>query len=110
MSNDLGAGEGRLNILAALLQEPGSAGPSAATLRAFAEAAGEAGAARALRKCGLHDEAAGDDIRELRTLLEAWRVARRTAWKTSVRWMTTLFMLALMAGLAARLKLPFFDN
>jgi len=76
------------------------------TLAELVEAASEEGARRALNRIGLHDENAGHDMRELRDLLEAWRKTKTTAWHTLVRWLTTIFILLILAGLAMRLKLP----
>ncbi len=97
-----------LALLTSLVDEAREEGADLVTLRAIVEEASESGAARALALCGLQDEAAGNDIRELRNLLEAWRDARRTAWQSLIRWCSTLLILALMAGLAVKLKLPFF--
>lgn len=51
----------------------------------------------------------GDDglvlARELRSLLEAWRDARRTAWQTTVKVITTGILAALLVGAAIKLKL-----
>ena len=44
-------------------------------------------------------------IRELRGLLEAFNTAKRTAWQTLVRMVTTGFILALVAGALIKLKL-----
>ncbi|MCH8860906.1 MAG: hypothetical protein IID51_00145 [Proteobacteria bacterium] len=99
-----------LALLTALVDEARDEGADLVTLRAIVEEASSTGAARALALCGLQDEAAGNDIRELRNLLEAWRDARRTAWRTLIRWISTALILALMAGLAVRLKLPFFTQ
>ena len=69
------------------------------------ELAAERGAKRALADVGLVDEHAADDIRDLRSLLGAVRVAKRTAWQTVVRLITTGLILALIAGAAIKLKL-----
>lgn len=44
-------------------------------------------------------------IRELRDLLEAWRDARRTAWQTTIKVVTTGILAALLVGAAIKLKL-----
>ena len=67
--------------------------------------AAERGALRALADVGLDGEDAAEDIRELRSLLQALNLAKRTAWQTIVRIMTTGLILALMAGAAIKLKL-----
>ena len=69
------------------------------------ELAAERGAKRALADVGLVDEHAADDIRDLRSLLGAVRVAKRTAWQTVVRLITTGLILALIAGAVIKLKL-----
>lgn len=80
------------------------------TLARLVEAASEEGARRALSSIGLEDKRAVHDIRDLRDLLEAWRKTKTTAWHTFVRWMTTLFFVLILAGLAIKLKLPFFHS
>jgi len=55
----------------------------------FLELAVERGAKRALADVGLVDEDAASDIRDLRSLLGAVRIARCTAWQTVVRLITT---------------------
>jgi len=69
--------------------------------RALANAA-RLGAKAALREIGLHDEAAADDVRELRGLLDAWRDARRTAWQSIVKTATMALLAVFAAGLAIR--------
>ena len=67
--------------------------------------AAERGAKRALADVGLVDEQAADDVRDLRHLLGAVRMAKRTAWQTVVRLITTGLILALIAGVAIKFKL-----
>lgn len=48
---------------------------------------------------------AAQDIRELRDLLfEAWRDARRTAWRTVIRVATTSLLVVALLGAAIKLK------
>ncbi len=61
-------------------------------LLSLIEAAAEEGARRALSDLGLHDDQAGEDMREIRSLLESWRSAKRTAMNTVVKWITTVFL------------------
>ncbi|KAA2283263.1 hypothetical protein F0415_12460, partial [Arenimonas fontis] len=42
-----------------------------------------------LAHLGLENGHAARDLRELRDLLEAWRDARRTAWQTTIKVVTT---------------------
>ena len=53
----------------------------------------------------LENGSAARDIRELRGLLDAWRDARRTAWQTFVKLLTTGFLAALLVGAAIKFKL-----
>ena len=69
------------------------------------ERAAERGAERVLRHLGLENGRAAQDIGELRALLEAWRDARRTAWQTAIKVLTTGLLAALVAGVALKLKL-----
>ena len=69
------------------------------------EQAAELGAKRALADVGLDGEDAAHDIRELRSLLEAFNTAKHTAWQTVIRITTTGLILALMAGAVIKLKL-----
>ena len=66
--------------------------------------AAERGAERVLAHLGLENGHAARDIRELRDLLEAWRDARRTAWQTTVKLITTAIFAALLVGAAIKLK------
>jgi hypothetical protein len=67
--------------------------------------AAEQGAKRALADVGLDGKDAALDIRDLRSLLECLRFVRRTAVQTTVRVITTGILLALIVGLAIKLKL-----
>jgi hypothetical protein len=66
--------------------------------------AAERGAERVLSHLGLENGHAARDIRELRDLLDAWRDARRTAWQTTVKVITTGVLAALLVGVAIKLK------
>ncbi|MCJ9707529.1 DUF6127 family protein [Bordetella hinzii] len=67
--------------------------------------AAERGAERCLAHLGLENGSAARDIRELRDLLDAWRDARRTAWQTFVKVLTTGLLAALLVGAAIKFKL-----
>lgn len=89
-------------------KEPDSGGLialPAAEFEALLERAAETGARRALHEVGLDGDDAADDIRDLRSLLGCMRLAKRTAVQTAVRLITTGILLALMAGIAIKLKL-----
>ncbi len=72
--------------------------------------AAEEGAKRALADVGLEGKEAAFDIRDLRSLVECIRLVRRTAVQTTVRTITTGLMLALLAGIAIKLKYPFWSR
>jgi hypothetical protein len=67
--------------------------------------AAERGAERCLAHLGLENGHAAKDIRELRDLLEAWRDARRTAWQTTIKLITTGILAALVLGAAIKFEL-----
>jgi hypothetical protein len=67
--------------------------------------AAERGAERCLAHLGLENGHAARDIKELRDLLDAWRDARRTAWQTTIRVVTTAILAVLLVGAAIKLKL-----
>ena len=69
------------------------------------ERAAESGAERCLAHLGLENGSAAKDIHELRDLLEAWRDARRTAWQTTIKVLTTGLLAALLVGATIKLKL-----
>ena len=66
--------------------------------------AAEEGAKRALADVGLDGTEAALDIRDLRSLLASIRFVRRTAVQTTVHIITTGVILALLAGIALKLK------
>lgn len=78
--------------------------PEEALERLLSQAANR-GARQALKDIGLDNGSAREDIRELRSLLGALRLARRTAWQTTVRVLTTVFLAALLAFAGIKLKL-----
>lgn len=49
----------------------------------------------ALKEVGLHDDDAGDDIRDLRSLITDWRGIKKTIWQTIAR-AGTIFVLGLL--------------
>ena len=69
-----------------------------AQIEQLIEKAAAAGAKMALHDIGLSDVDANDDLRELRSVLDAWRAAKRTAGKAIVQTATYLFLGALLAG------------
>ena len=68
-------------------------------LEAMIQRAAEAGAKKALRDIGFSgDDALLSDVSELRSLLDSWRIAKRTAGKTIIQALTTIFLATIMAG------------
>lgn len=66
-------------------------------LEALLERAAKRGAREALESIGLHDEQAVHDVRDLRTLLEAWRATKRTVWRKVIE-ITTIAVLGAVAA------------
>ena len=93
------------DILARLLAQATDEGADLATLRAIVEESGDLGAARALTRIGLADTGAGDDMSELRELLQAWRDAKAGAWRAAVDWLVRGILALLLVGIAVRLGL-----
>jgi 2-iminoacetate synthase ThiH len=62
------------------------------------------GAKEALESIGLHDENAGDDMRELRGLLDAWRSTKKTVWSQIVKAATMAMLGAIAAGAFLQFK------
>ena len=96
----------REDMLAGLIAQAALDGGDLVTLRAIVEEASEVGAGRALARLGLSDEAAQDDLDELRELLGAWRAAKASAWKAAVEWIVRGLTALLLIGLAVRLGFP----
>ena len=92
--------------LARLIALAGTTSPDAALLRAVVEEASELGARRALARLGLADEAARDDVSDLRQLLGAWRDAKKSVWAAVVDWAVRGVLALLVVGLAMKLGLP----
>ena len=67
--------------------------------------AAQEGAKRALADVGLDGKEAALDIRDLRALLDAIRFVRRTAVQSAVQLLTTGIILALLAGVALKMKI-----
>jgi 2-iminoacetate synthase ThiH len=61
-------------------------------LEAMLDRAAKRGATQALAAIGLHDENAAVDVREMRSLLEAWRDTRRSIWNTSIKLLTVAIL------------------
>ena len=94
------------DMLAKLIAQAATEGGELITLRAIVEEASEVGAGRALARLGLSDDAAQDDLDELRELLGAWRAAKASAWQAAIAWIVRGAMAALLIGIAFRLGVP----
>jgi len=67
-------------------------------LEKLLEEASRQGAKMALSELGLNDEKAGMDIRDLRELLKAFRMAKKDAFVISVKWIVVGIMTLITAG------------
>lgn len=67
-------------------------------LNRLLDEAAERGAKRALERLGLHDDEAGNDIRDLRNLIDSWRSARKTVLSTIAQWATMCILGAIAFG------------
>ena len=74
-------------------------------LKGLLQRAAEKGAKKALADVGLDGDYAESDIRDLRTLLRAINIAKKTAWQTFIRVVTTGLLAAIVTGIAIKLKL-----
>ncbi|HEX8223918.1 MAG TPA: DUF6127 family protein [Allosphingosinicella sp.] len=93
------------STLALLLAQAEGQGAGLVTLRALVEEACELGAERALGALGLTDARARRDMDELRELLQAWRDAKRSAWKAVASWAVRIVLALLVLGMSVRLGL-----
>jgi len=67
-------------------------------LQIMLDKAAKRGAREALKDIGLLDEAAYSDMREIRSLLEAWRDTKRTVGQTVTRFLTMAILGLIAAG------------
>jgi hypothetical protein len=51
-----------------------------------------------LKEIGLHDDDAGDDVRDLRVLIRDWREMKKAIWQTVARWGTMVILGLLTFG------------
>ena len=66
-------------------------------LEAMLDRAAKKGASEALRSLGLQDEDAANDLRDMRSLLDAWRMTKKSIWSTTVK-MGTVAVLSFIAA------------
>jgi hypothetical protein len=96
---------GEAETLTRLMMQAEARGADLVSLRAMAEEASELGAARALTRLGLADARARADLDELRELLGAWRVAKRSAVHAVLAWVVRGLCAFLLVGIAVKLGL-----
>ena len=65
-------------------------------LEAMLDRAARRGAREALSAIGLHDDTAGKDINDMRSLLAAWRDTKKSVWSTFIK-ITTVAILSFIA-------------
>ncbi|MCB5425222.1 hypothetical protein H0274_08135 [Altererythrobacter sp. CC-YST694] len=92
----------RQDMLASLIAQGAQQGGDLTTLRAIVEEASELGADRVLARLGLADESAQGDIDELRELLQAWRDAKKSAWRAAIGWAVRGILAMVLVGIALR--------
>ena len=56
-----------------------------------------------LKEVGLHDDDAGDDVRDLRSLITDWRGMKKVVWQTIAKAGTVFVLGLLMLGAWAKL-------
>lgn len=93
----------REELLARLMSQAEAEGSEIVTLRAIVEETSELTADKVLKRLGLSDAGAQDDLDELRELLGAWREAKASAWKALVDWMVRGALALLLIGIAFKL-------
>jgi len=67
-------------------------------LEQLLEHASKQGAKMALAELGLHDENAPTDIKDLRELLKAFRIAKKDSFRLFIKWVVIGFMTFITAG------------
>ncbi len=93
------------SLMTAHLIAESNVGPDLVGMRALVEEASEMGARRALARLGLADEAAREDMGELRQLLKAWRDAKTSARNALIGWVVRALLAALLIGIAVKFRL-----
>ena len=59
---------------------------------------------QALKEVGLADDDAGNDVRDLRSLITDWRSLKKTIWHTVARWGTLVVLGLLTLGAWSRIN------
>jgi transposase len=73
-------------------------------LESMLDRAAKKGARAALEEIGLHDEQAGKDLDELRSLLASWRDTKKAMWTTVVKVITTAVLLFIAGAVGFYIK------
>ena len=68
-------------------------------LEVIIQHAAQEGAKQALKEIGLSDQDAYDDVKELRSLLDTWRITKQTVGQTIAKIVTTALLTALAVGI-----------
>ncbi len=92
-------------MLALLIAQADEQGGDLVMIRALVEEASDLGVARALARLNLGDEAAKDDVRELRALLTGWRDVKKSARNAAIGWLVRVAVILLLLGMAVKLDL-----
>jgi hypothetical protein len=92
-------------MMARLMAQAEGQGADLVTLRALIEEASECGAERALGALGLQEPGARRDMDELRELLQAWRDAKRSAFRAVMSWAVRIALALLLVAMAVKLGL-----
>jgi hypothetical protein len=69
---------------------------------ALAKRAAQEAVTEAFIRLGIHDEHAGRDIEELRSLLAAWRDTKKTARRTIIAWGVRIFLAAIVISVGIK--------
>ena len=77
---------------------------TAEELEAMLDRSAKRGARAALEELGLHDEHAGKDLNELRSLLSSWRDTKRAMWVTVVKVITTATLIFIAGAVGFYVK------
>jgi hypothetical protein len=76
---------------------------SPSDLEVMLDEAAERGAKQALRSMGLNDDAAQNDLRDLRGLLASWREVRKSAMDAAVKVLTTAILGAVLLAIGIKI-------
>ena len=78
-----------------------------ADIKEMMTSAAREGARQALAEVGLGDEYAGTDVRNLRSLMKTFRLAKKTAFTAFIQQVTNFLFIIILLGVAAKFGLKF---